>query len=186
MWKYIKQYFHFAVIAALFMVCEVLADLYQPALMKQIVDNGVLGLNNGGTGDPQLILRVGLFMIVVVILGGTAGSLNNVFVHICCQNIGNVLRKDCFGRIMSYSFDQMDRFGTGSLITRVTNDVNQVSMLVGQFIRGVIRTGMLTFGSIICLYRLNAAFGKIILCVLPFHELKTQVFHVNFRLVLLK
>ena len=168
MWKYIRQYLHFAVIAALFMVGEVLADLYQPALMKQIVDDGVLGLNSGGIGNPRLILHIGFFMIVVVILGGTAGSLNNVFTHLCCQNMGNELRKDCFGKIMTYSFDQMNRFGTGSLITRVTNDVNQVSMLVGQFIRGVIRTGMLTFGSIVCLYRLNTAFGKIVLCALPF------------------
>lgn len=107
-------------------------------------------------------------MALVVIVGGACGSLNNVFTHMCCQNMGNDLRKDCFGKIMSFSFDQMDRFGTGSLITRVTNDVNQVSMLVGQFIRGVVRTGMLTFGSIVCLYRLNTAFGTIVLCALPF------------------
>lgn len=168
MWRYIKEYFHFAVIAALFMVGEVLADLYQPALMKRIVDDGVLGLNTGGLGDPQLILQVGLVMILVVVLGGTAGSLNNVFTHMCCQNMGNDLRKDCFSRIMSYSFDQMDRFGAGSLITRVTNDVNQVSMLVGQFIRGVVRAGMLTFGSLVCLYRLNFVFGTVVLCAVPF------------------
>ena len=167
MWRYIKRYCHFAVIAALFMVGEVLADLYQPALMKQIVDDGVLGLNTGGLGDLQLILRVGIVMILVVVLGGAAGSLNNVFTHMCCQNMGNDLRKDCFQKIMSYSFDQMDRFGTGSLITRVTNDVNQVSMLVGQFIRGVVRAGMLTFGSLICLYRLSATFGTIVLCAVP-------------------
>jgi len=167
-WKYIRPYLHFAVIAALFMVGEVLADLLQPDLMKRIVDEGVLGLKTGGVGDPQLILQVGIQMITVVLLGGAGGSLNNVFTHMCCQNMGNDLRKDCFGRIMTYSFDQMDRFGTGSLITRVTNDINQVSMLVGQFIRGVVRTGMLTFGSIVCLYRLNPTFGKIVLCALPF------------------
>jgi len=167
MWHYIRRYLHFAVIAALFMVGEVLADLYQPELMKQIVDDGVLGLNSGGVGDPQLILRVGIHMSLVVILGGLCGSLNNVFTHMCCQNIGNELRKDCFSRVMSLSFPQMDRFGTGSLITRVTNDVTQVSNFIGQFIRGMVRTSMLTFGSIICLFRLNAAFGGIVLCVLP-------------------
>lgn len=168
MWQYIKRYFHIAVIAALFMAGEVLADLFQPALMKRIVDDGVLGLNSGGEGNLRLILQVGLVMVAVVILGGAGGSLNNVFTHICSQNIGNDLRKDCFGKIMAFSMEQMERFETGSLITRVTNDVNQVSMLVGQFIRGVVRTGMLTFGSIICLCRLNASFGHIVLCVLPF------------------
>lgn len=168
MWRYIKRYFHFAVIAALFMVGEVLADLYQPALMKRIVDDGVLGLDTGGLGNPRLILEVGTVMILVVVLGGAAGSLNNVFTHMCCQNMGNDLRKDCFSKIMSYSFDQMDRFGAGSLITRVTNDVNQVSMLVGQFIRGVVRAGMLTFGSLVCLYRLSTTFGAIVLCAVPF------------------
>lgn len=168
MWKYVSRYLHFAAIAALLMVGEVLADLYQPVLMKRIVDDGVLGINTGGSGNPQLILCVGIFMILVVILGGTAGSFNNVFAHMFCQNMGNDLRKDCFRNIMSYSLDQMERFGTGSLITRVTNDVNQVSMLVGQFIRGIVRAGMLTFGSLVCLYRLNPSFGAIVLCAVPF------------------
>lgn len=53
MWHYIRRYLPFAVIAALFMAGEVLVDLFQPALMKQIVDDGVLGLHNGGVGDPQ-------------------------------------------------------------------------------------------------------------------------------------
>nr|WP_217934387.1 ABC transporter ATP-binding protein [Enterocloster clostridioformis] len=168
MWHYVKRYLHYAVIAALFMVGEVLADLYQPEVMKRIVDDGVLGLNSGGVGNPRLILEAGLLMTVVVIAGGTCGSLNNVFTHMCCQNMGNDLRKDCFRKVMSFSFFQMDRFGTGSLITRVTNDVTQVSNLVGQFIRGVVRAGMLTFGSLICLYRLSTVFGNIVLCAVPF------------------
>lgn len=168
MWRYCKRYIHYAVIAALLMVGEVLADLYQPGLMRQIVDDGVLGLDSGGVGNPQVILSAGIVMSLVVILGGVCGSLNNVFCHLCCQNVGNDLRKDCFSKVMTLSFSQMDRFGTGSLITRVTNDIVQISNLISQFIRGMVRTSMLTFGSIVCLYRLNRAFGHIILCILPF------------------
>lgn len=168
MWKYVKRYLHFAIIAALFMVGEVLMDLIQPGLMSRIVDEGVLGINNNGVGDIHLILTLGLTMIGLVIFGGLCGSLNNVFVHMTGQNIGNEMRKDCFRNIMTFSFPQMDRFGTGSLVTRVTNDITQVQNFVSQFVRGMIRTSMLTVGSIFFMFRLNHQFGLIVLCAFPF------------------
>lgn len=168
MWKYVKRYLHFAVIAALFMVGEVLMDLIQPGLMSRIVDDGVLGINNGGVGDLNLILKMGLCMIGLVLFGGLCGSLNNVFVHMSGQNIGNEIRKDCFRRVMTFSFPQLDKYGTGSLVTRVTNDITQVQNLVSQFVRGMIRTTLLTFGSIYCMFLLNRDFGIIVLCAFPF------------------
>lgn len=168
MWKYIKRYLHFAVIAALFMIGEVLMDLIQPGLMSRIVDEGVLGINNDGIGDVQLIVTQGLTMIGLVIFGGLCGSLNNVFVHMTGQNIGNEIRKDCFRKIMTFSFPQMDRFGTGSLVTRVTNDITQVQNFVAQFVRGMIRTTMLMAGSIFFMFQLNHQFGLIVLCAFPF------------------
>ena len=94
--------------------------------------------------------------------------MNNVFIHISCQNIGNKMRKNVFRRMMTFSFPQMDQFGTGSLVTRVTNDVNQVQLLVSTFVRGMIRTLVLTFGSMYCMFRLSASFGLIVLCAFPF------------------
>lgn len=168
MWKYIRQYLFFAVIAGLFMIGEVLMDLIQPGIMSRIVDEGVLGIYNGGTSDLHLICMLGLRMIVLVLLGGLCGSLNNVFVHISSQNIGNEIRKDCFGRIMAFSFPQLERFGTGSLVTRVTNDITQVQAFVSLFVRGLIRTLLLTFGSMYFMFRLDSAFGMIVLCAFPF------------------
>ncbi|MDO5548723.1 MAG: ABC transporter ATP-binding protein [Eubacteriales bacterium] len=167
-WKYSKRYLPFAVLAGLFMVCEVLMDLIQPGIMRAIVDNGVLGINNGGVGDLNLIWTLGLQMIGLVLFGGLCGSLNNVFVHLSGQNIGNEMRKDCFRSIMSFSFPQLDRFGTGSLVTRVTNDITQVQNFLSQFVRGMIRTSLLMFGSMYCMFRLNHAFGWIVLCAFPF------------------
>jgi ATP-binding cassette subfamily B protein len=168
MWKYIKPYLHFAIIAAAFMVGEVLMDLIQPQFMSQIVDNGVLGLGNNGVGDMHLIFVLGLQMICLVLIGGTCGSLNNVFVHMSSQNIGNEMRKDCFRSIMKFSQGQMDKYGTGSLVTRVTNDITQVQNFVAQFVRGMIRNFMLTFGSIYFCFRLNRTFGIIVLLAFPF------------------
>lgn len=168
MWKYVKRYFFFAVLAGLFMIGEVMMDLLQPQIMGRIVDDGVLGLHNGGTGNLKLIWKLGLQMIGLVLFGGFCGSLNNIFVHLSGQNIGNDMRKDCFGRIMTFSFPQLDRFGTGSLVTRVTNDITQVQNFVSQFVRGMIRTSLLTFGSIYFIFRLNREFGIIVLCAFPF------------------
>lgn len=168
MWKYIKHYLPCAVLAALFMVGEVTMDLVQPGIMRRIVDEGVLGLETGGVGDLRLIGTLGLRMIALTLFGGLCGSLNNVFTHYSSQNIGNELRKDAFRRIMSFSFPQLDRFGTGSLVTRVTNDITQVQTFVSLFVRGLIRTSLLTFGSMYCIFRLNRDFGLIVLCAFPF------------------
>lgn len=168
MWKYIRQYLFFAVIAGLFMIGEVLMDLIQPGIMSRIVDEGVLGVYNEGNSDLHLIFMLGLQMIGLVLLGGIFGSLNNVFVHISSQNIGNEIRKDCFEKIMSFSFPQLDRFGTGTLVTRVTNDITQVQNFTSLFVRGLIRTSLLTFGSMYFMFQLNPIFGMIVLGAFPF------------------
>ncbi|MBQ9573384.1 MAG: ABC transporter ATP-binding protein [Acidaminococcaceae bacterium] len=168
MWQYIRKYGHFAIIAALFMGGEVLMDLIQPRLMSQIVDDGVLGLHNNGVGNLELIWRVGAQMIGMVLIGCCFGSLNNVFVNMASQNMGNELRKDTFRKIMTFSFPQIDSFGAGSLITRITNDVTQVERLIAQFVRGMVRTVLMTIGSLYFMFTLSPDFAFIVLCALPF------------------
>ena len=167
MWKYVKKTILLALLAAALMVGEVSMDLMQPTLMSRIVDEGVLGAGNGGAGNMEVILRLGLQMIALVIFGGLCGSMNNLFTQTASQSIGNDIRKDCFRRIMAFSFPQMDRFGTGSLVTRVTNDITQVQTFLSLFVRGMIRTGMLTFGSMAFMLRLNPAFGRIVIAAFP-------------------
>ena len=167
MLRYFKKYIKFAVFAPLFMVGEVLMDLLQPRLMSTIIDEGVLGVSNGGVGNLNIILSVGGRMILLVLIGGLCGVLSGVFANLCSQNFGNDIRKDAFGKIMSFSFEQTDRFSTGSLITRVTNDITQLQNFVTQIIRGFVRTFCLFAGGIICMLTLNASFGLVIACALP-------------------
>lgn len=167
MGKYLKKYWIFALLAPIFMVGEVLMDLLQPRLMSIIVDEGVLGLSNNNVGDLRLVLTTGLKMIGFVVLGGFFGVMSGVFANLCSQNFGNDIRKDAFGRIMSLSFEQTDRFTTGSLITRVTNDITQLQNLVMQCIRGFVRTFMLFAGGIVSLLLLDLSFGVVVACGLP-------------------
>ena len=168
MLKYLKKYWFFALLAPIFMIGEVSMDLLQPELMSRIIDDGVLGLNNGGVGNLNTVITIGLKMIGFVALGGICGIMSGVFANLCAQQFGNDVRKAVFKRIMEFSFEQTDKFSTGSLITRVTNDITQLQNFVMQCLRGFVRTSMLFIGGIACMVSLNMEFGIIIACALPF------------------
>lgn len=168
MLKYLKKYWFFALLAPIFMIGEVSMDLLQPELMSRIIDDGVLGINNGGVGNLNTVITIGLKMIGFVALGGICGIMSGVFANLCAQQFGNDVRKAVFKRIMEFSFEQTDKFSTGSLITRVTNDITQLQNFVMQCLRGFVRTSMLFIGGIACMVSLNMEFGIIIACALPF------------------
>ena len=168
MLKYLKKYWFFALLAPVFMIGEVSMDLLQPELMSRIIDDGVLGFNNGGVGNLNTVITIGLKMIGFVALGGICGIMSGVFANLCAQQFGNDVRKAVFKRIMEFSFEQTDKFSTGSLITRVTNDITQLQNFVMQCLRGFVRTSMLFIGGIACMVSLNMEFGIIIACALPF------------------
>ena len=162
MLKYLKKYWIFCVIAPLFMVGEVAMDLLQPDLMRDIVDNGVL------KGNFDLIISVGIKMILSVMLGGCCGILCGVFANLAAQQFGNDLRKDLFAKIMGLSFQQTDMISTGSLVTRLTNDVTQVQNMVMMAVRGFVRNLVMFLGGILMLYRQSPRFAFIAACGLPF------------------
>jgi len=176
MLKYLKKYWFYALLTPIFMIGEVVMDLVQPRLMSTIVDEGVLGLSNNNVGDLNLVITVGLQMVGFVLLGGCFGVLSGVFANLCGQNFGNDVRKDAFARIMSLSFEQTDKFTSGSLITRVTNDITQIQNLVMQCLRGFVRTFMLFGGGIVSLLLLDVSFGVVVACALPFLMICTFYF----------
>lgn len=167
MLKYLKKYWFLVILAPLFMLGEVAMDLLQPRLMSTIIDDGVLGLNNNNVGDLQLVITTGLKMIGFVLLGCLSGVLCGVFANLCSQNFGNDIRKDAFKKIMALSFEQTDKFSTGSLITRVTNDITQIQNLVTEITRGFARTFFLFVGGIASMLALHLSFGVVVACAMP-------------------
>lgn len=159
--KYLKPYALFAVLTPLSMVGEVLGDLLQPKLMSKIVDDGVLGQ------DMNLIIRTGLLMLLVLIGGGACGIAASAFGGIASQSFSRDLRVDVFKRVMGLSFEQTDKFTTGSLVTRLTADITAIQQKVDFMLRMLVRDSLLFFGGIIMMLTLNVRFGIIILCALP-------------------
>ncbi|MBS7188914.1 MAG: ABC transporter ATP-binding protein [Ruminococcus bicirculans] len=143
------------------MVGEVLGDLLQPKLMSKIVDDGVLGQ------DMNLIIRTGLLMLLVLIGGGACGIVASAFGGIASQSFSRDLRVDVFKRVMGLSFEQTDKFTTGSLVTRLTADITAIQQMVDFMLRMLVRDSLLFFGGIIMMLTLNVRFGIIILCALP-------------------
>ena len=159
--KYLKPYALFAVLTPLSMVGEVLGDLLQQKLMSNIVDDGVLGQ------DMDLIIRTGLLMLLVLIGGGACGIAASAFGGIASQSFSRDLRVDVFKRVMGLSFEQTDKFTTGSLVTRLTADITAIQQMVDFMLRMLVRDSLLFFGGIIMMLTLNVRFGIIILCALP-------------------
>lgn len=160
--KYLKPYILFAILAPLTMCGEVIMDLFQPDLMSSIIDKGL------GLGNYSLIIQYGLLMLGLVILGGICGFSSAGFASAASQSFADDLRKDCFKKIMNLSFEQTDNFTTGSLVTRMTDDITMIQQLVSSFIRMFVRTIMLFIGGIIFLMKIKLEFGYFLLFALPF------------------
>ena len=167
MLQYIKPYRHYAAMTIVFMVGEVLIDLYQPRMMETIVNEGVLGLHHGGVPDLSLVMQTGIWMALIVAIGGICGVMGGVCVNFCAQNFGNDIRKDCFQRIMHLSMEQIDVFRTGSLITRITSDTTQVQTMVSAALRGVVRSLTFLIAGTAALLTLDIHFSMIAALAVP-------------------
>lgn len=159
---YLLRYWKVAIVSPIFMLGEVLVDLLQPTLMSRIVDEGVLG------GNMTVIVQTGLLMLALVIVGGIMGVAAAGFASSASQNFGNDLRCDAFDRVMHLSLQQTDSFTTGSLVTRLTNDITAVQDLASMALRMFVRAPISFIGGIIMAVRLNINFGIVLLCSLPF------------------
>lgn len=162
MLKYLKKYWYWCVLAPVFMFGEIAMDLIQPKIMSSIVNDGVLN------SDVELILDLGIRMILLVLFGGLCGTLCGVFANLATRRFGNDVRKAVFSKIMNLSFSQTDRISTGSLITRLSNDVNQVEMMVMLTLRMAVRSLCMFIGGIYMLYRISTHFALLTIGALPF------------------
>ena len=162
MLKYLKKYWYWCLLAPIFMLGEIIMDLVQPDMMREIVDDGVL------SGNMTVILNTGIRMILYVIFGGFCGIMSGVFANFASQNFGNDLRKDVFAKIMHLSFQQTDKISTGSLVTRLTNDVTQVQTMVMMAVRTVVRCTVMFAGGLFMLYNQAPDFCIVAACALPF------------------
>ena len=159
--KYLKPYTWLAIISPLLMIGEVMVDLFQPKLMAKIVDEGVLAEN------MTVVWQTGLLMLGLVLIGGFFGTMCAYTASKAAQGFGHDLRCDTFDRVMSLSVQQTDKFTTGSLVTRLTNDVSMIQDLVQMGLRMFVRAPIFFVGGSIMMMTLDLEFSVVAFIGLP-------------------
>ena len=162
LFKYLKPYMLPTLLAPLFMLLEVAMDLMQPALMSRVIDVGV------ANADKAYIVRTCVLMFVCALLGVTGGLGNMYFSTRAGYGFARDLRSDLYRRIQSFSFSDIDRFKTGSLVTRTTNDVTQIQNAFTTCIRMLVRAPFLCIGGVVMVLVLNAKLSLVVLAAIPF------------------
>lgn len=150
-----------ALMAVLFMVIQVIADLYLPTLTSNIIDKGV------AVGDIDYIWQTGIFMVGFSLISIIAAVGNTFFATRESQKLGKELRTDIYNKVENSSTRTFDKYGTASLITRTTNDVNQIQMVTQMFLRMMINAPITLIGASFLAYSKDPQLTKIFLVVIP-------------------
>jgi ATP-binding cassette subfamily B protein len=143
------------------MVIQIISDLYLPTLTSNIIDKGVT------QGDSKYILQVGMIMIGVSLIGIVASLVNTLIATREGQKIGKKLRSEIYETVSYSSLESFDKVGTASLITRTTNDVNQVQMVTQMFLRLMINAPITLIGASFLAYTRDPELTKIFLYIIP-------------------
>src|SRR5215213_1146011 len=158
---FLKPYWRWAVLAPLLMALEVTMDLLQPRLIEHIIDQGV------GRSDMGVVISTGLLMLGVALVGLAGGVGCGVFAVQAAQSFGADLRGTLFRKVQTLSFGNLDRLETGGLITRLTNDVTQVTEAVMMLLRVMVRVPLLLIGSLILAVITSPRLALIFVVLIP-------------------
>jgi ATP-binding cassette subfamily B protein len=159
--KYIKNYWKPFCLAIACLTVEAACDLLQPTIMAKIIDVGVK------EKQMDYIISMGAKMLMVTGVGALAAVSRNIISSNVSQKFGADLRSDLFKKIQKLSIENIDKFGTASLVTRLTNDVTQVQNFVNGLMRIFVKAPLLCIGSIIMAIRLNLSMSIVFLIVVP-------------------
>ncbi|SHI09909.1 ATP-binding cassette, subfamily B [Sporobacter termitidis DSM 10068] len=155
--KYFNKYKVLFLSGVLFVLLEALCDLMQPTIMSRIIDDGIK------SGQMSVILHYGLTMLAVTAAGACFAALRNILASRVSQNFGADLREDVFKKIIVFSESSADKIDSGSLITRMTNDTNQITQFINGMMRIFVKAPVTCVGSIILAVLLSVRLSLVLL-----------------------
>ena len=160
--RYVKEYKKQAILTPIFVILEVVMEVIIPLLMARIID---VGIQNS---DIRYILEMGILLIISAIMSLIFGMLSGRFAAIASAGYAKNLRKEMFHKIQDYAFENIDKFSTSSLVTRMTTDVTNVQMAFQMIIRILVRGPIMMIFALLMVLSISGKLSLIFLVAIPF------------------
>jgi len=159
--KSVREYKKTALITPLFVTLEVILEVIIPLLMADLIDKGIY------TGQMNVILKIGLQLVLATISALLFGCLSGITASKASAGFAKNLRKDLYYKVQEFSFANIDKFSTASIITRLTTDVSNVQMAFQMLTRIVVRTPLMLVFALIMAFNINSQLSLIFLGLIP-------------------
>nr|WP_255575782.1 ABC transporter ATP-binding protein [Caproiciproducens faecalis] len=157
-----RKYWWAMVIAPATIIIEVLVEIRIPILMAGIVDQGIPGKDIG------YVMKTGAVMVLMALLSLVLGTVSSRFASIAGMGFGSEIRRGLFNKVQEYSFSNIDKFGTASLVTRLTTDVSNVQMAFMMVVRMIVRAPVMLVSATVMAYYINSSLVTVFLAAIPF------------------
>lgn len=161
LYKYLKPYYLYVAVVLILVFFQTLCDIYLPTLMSEIIDKGVM------KADITYIVKIGSYMLLVSLTGVLLAVAANFLSSQTSVGFATTIREKLFTKIESFSLFEFDKFGTSTLITRTTNDTNQIQMVTMIILRMLVGAPMMAIGGVIMAYHQDRNLTLILLAILP-------------------
>lgn len=167
--KHMKPHWYCFILGPLFMTLEACGEFILPFINANIINKGA------ANGDIPYIVENSIYMLLVAVAMLITGVLGAFFSIRGAARMSAGVRKELFEKVQTFSFSDIDRFSTGSLITRVTNDITQIQTFTQSLFRGFFRSPVMLIGALIMSFQLDSGIAWVIFIVVPFLALATYV-----------
>jgi len=160
--SYVREYRKDAILSPIFITLAVVLDIFIPPYMGRLIDYGI------DRGDMSYVLKMGLLLVVLCLASLACGALSGKHASIASVGFGANLRHAMFHHVQSYSFSNIDKFSSSSIVTRLTTDVSRIQMAFMMIIRIAVRSPVMLITSVMMAFRINGSLAMVFLISIPF------------------
>lgn len=157
----VREYKTSSLLAPLFVTCEVILEVIIPMLMANLIDFGI------EAGNMQYILKMGLALVIFCIVSLTFGALSGKYAAVASAGFAKNLREDMYNKVQEYSFSNIDKFSTASIVTRLTTDITNIQNAYMMSIRVAVRCPIMLIFALFMAFQINSHLAPIFVFAIP-------------------